>query len=153
MEAREFSAGEEAMEDMAHFVEESDNVVVAHECRFVRCWLSKVGDHCGCWVVSFSRSLVISWENRPYRCMGVFRGCKGIRKFKPDGREVGEQEGIRTTGEEIEVAVPYESRFALSVFLPNSELLNICFTTSILLNFIYERIGTHQDAKWTSRFQ
>jgi len=36
---------QQAMEYMSHLVEESNNVVMSHQCRLVRCGLSQVGNH------------------------------------------------------------------------------------------------------------
>lgn len=47
MEPTVLCIAEQAMEDMAHFMEKRDYIVVPHECRFIRRWFGEIGDHCG----------------------------------------------------------------------------------------------------------
>ncbi len=45
MESREFGSAQQTVEDVPHLVEESDNIVMPHDCGLIRCRLCKVSNH------------------------------------------------------------------------------------------------------------
>ena len=47
VESSKLGLGQESVEDVAHFVEERDDVVVAHQRGLGRGRFGEVGDHCG----------------------------------------------------------------------------------------------------------
>lgn len=60
MEPSEFCLAQEPVEDVAHFMEECHDIIVAHESRFVGCGLGKIGDHSRQWVAAFPVRAVVS---------------------------------------------------------------------------------------------
>ncbi len=45
MESRKFGSAKQAMEDMTHFMEKGDNIIMEHESRFFRGWFRQICYH------------------------------------------------------------------------------------------------------------
>ena len=77
MEPRELGPGEQPMEDVTHFVEECDHVIVPHNSRLVSGRLGKVCDHCSDGVATRAVMVEATGDNRPHRCVRVLALCWG----------------------------------------------------------------------------
>jgi len=60
------------MEDMTHFVEKGDNIIMAHERRFFGRWFRQICDHRCERIVTRAIGLIVTCKNWPDSSMGIF---------------------------------------------------------------------------------
>lgn len=79
MESRKFSSAKQPMENMTHFMEKGNNIIMAHESRFFGGWFRQICYHRCKRIVARAIDLIVTRKNRPDSSMGIL-GIYGAKK-------------------------------------------------------------------------
>jgi len=79
-----FGLAEEAMEDVAHFMEECNDIIVGHKSWSLGSRLGEVSDHRCDGIITLSRGKIVARNERPDSGMGVLGLCSIVRRSGAD---------------------------------------------------------------------